>query len=64
MGFILNHFTLKICFVVLPSSCYTFPCNLVREICVRLNTFNLLNLSILIACFLDNVWILQREVTC
>ena len=28
------------------------------------NNFYLINLSILVTCLLDNVWILQGEVTC
>ena len=58
--------TPKIWLLILPSSCYTFPCKLVTRIfcSIRDNMLYLISLSILTTCLLDNVWIQQGEVTC
>ena len=52
--------------LILPSSFYAFPCNLVKKNLVlhQESNFYLIILSILITCLLDNVWILWGEVEC
>ena len=54
-----NPLTSKVCLFILLSSCYTFLCKLVGRI-----WFYLISLSIIVTSLLDDVWMLQREVTC
>ena len=54
-----NPLTSKVCLFILLSSYYTFLCKLVGRI-----WFYLISLSIIVTSLLDDVWMLQREVTC
>ena len=54
-----NSLTSKVCLFILLSSGYTFRCKLVRRI-----WFYLMSLSIIVTSLLDDVEMLQREVTC
>ena len=53
--FILNALTFTIWWIILPSESNTYAHNLVLD---HVNNFHLISLNILIACLLDNVWIL------
>ena len=55
----LNPLTSKVCLFILLSRGYTFRCKLVRRI-----WFYLMSLSIIVTFLLDDVEMLQREVTC
>ena len=54
VSYILTLFYFKIWLLILPSSCYTFPCKLVLD----QDNFKMISLSILITCLLVNEWIL------
>ena len=53
-------FNPKIWLLILPSSCYSFPCKLVNENLVldQDSSSYLISLNILITCLLNNVWVL------
>ena len=60
---ILNPQTPMIWLLILPSSCYTFPCKLVFENLVlnQDSSFYMISFNILITCLLNNVWILKGK---